>query len=48
MANLLSPLEACKIDLFAAEDELREKYPLALAERVLRLREMYNYWLANP
>lgn len=48
MANLLSPLEACKVDLFAAETELREKYPLALAERVLRLREMYNYWLANP
>ena len=48
MPNLLSPLEACKVDLFAAEDELREKYPLALAERVLRLREMYNYWLANP
>lgn len=48
MPNLLSPLEACKIDLFAAEDELRDKYPAALAERVLRLREMYNYWLANP
>ena len=48
MPNLLSPLEACKVDLFAAEDELRDKYPVALAERVLRLREMYNYWLANP
>lgn len=48
MPNLLSPLEACKVDLFAAEDELRDKYPLVLAERVLRLREMYNYWLANP
>lgn len=48
MASLSSPLEACKVDLFAAEDELRDKYPLALAERVLRLREMYNYWLANP
>lgn len=48
MPNLLSPLEACKVDLFAAEDELRDKYPAALAERVLRLREMYNYWLANP
>lgn len=48
MAFLLSPLEACKIDLFASESELRDKYPLALAERVLRLREMYNYWLANP
>lgn len=48
MPNILSPLEACKIDLFASESELREKYPLALAERVMRLREMYNYWLANP
>lgn len=48
MPNIISPLEACKIDLFAAEDELRDKYPVALAERVLRLREMYNYWLANP
>lgn len=48
MPNLLSPLDACRVDLFASEDELREKYPLALAERVMRLREMYNYWLANP
>ena len=48
MANLLSPLDACKVDLFASETELREKYPVALAERVMRLREMYNYWLANP
>lgn len=48
MPNLLSPLDACRVDLFASECELREKYPLALAERVMRLREMYNYWLANP
>lgn len=48
MANTLSTLDACKVDLFASEDELREKYPLAFAERVMRLREMYNYWLANP
>lgn len=48
MANTLSPIEACKIDLFASADELRAKYPLPLAERVMRLREMYNYWLANP
>lgn len=48
MANLPSPLEACKVDLLASDDELREKYPLALAERVMRLREMYNYWLSNP
>lgn len=48
MPNLLSPLDACRVDLFASEDELLEKYPRALAERVMRLREMYNYWLANP
>ncbi|WP_289769197.1 hypothetical protein [Muribaculum intestinale] len=48
MANLPSPLEACKVDLFADESELREKYPVAIAARVMRLREMYNYWLANP
>ncbi|MBD5258464.1 MAG: hypothetical protein K2L73_02220 [Muribaculaceae bacterium] len=48
MPKLLSPLEACKVDLFASEAELHEKYPVALAERVMRIREMYNYWLANP
>lgn len=46
--NLPSPLEACKVDLLSSDEELREKYPAALAERVMRLRDMYNYWLANP
>lgn len=48
MSGPLSPLEACKLDLLSSDEELREKYPVALAERVMRLREMYNYWLANP
>ena len=48
MSKLPSPIDACRLDLFTAEDELREKYPVALAERVLRLRETYNYWLSNP
>lgn len=48
MANIPSPLEACKVDLLASDEELHEKYPPALAERVMRLREMYNYWLCNP
>ena len=38
MSKLPSPIDACRLDLFTAEDELREKYPVALAERVLRLR----------
>ena len=45
---LPSPLEACKLDLLTSDAELLEKYPVALAERVSRLRDMYNYWLANP
>lgn len=49
MAGLIiSPLEACRLDLFASEEELRDKYPTLLAERVMRLRDMYNYWLSNP
>lgn len=48
MANLPSPLEACKMDLLSSDDELRAKYPPAIAERVMRLREVYNYWLSNP
>lgn len=48
MGNIPSPLEACKLDLLSSDDELREKYPPALAARVMRLREMYNYWLSNP
>lgn len=48
MASLPSPLEACKADILASDDELKEKYPLSIAERVMRLREMYNYWLSNP
>lgn len=48
MANLPSPLEACKLDLLASDDELLAKYPAHIAERVMRIREMYNFWLSNP
>lgn len=48
MANIPTALEACRLDLFTSDAELREKYPAALAERVMRLREMHNYWLSNP
>lgn len=47
MANI-SPLEACKQDLLSSDLEIRGKYSPTLADRVIRLREMYNYWLANP
>ena len=45
---LPSALDACKVDLFASDEDLRQKYPVAFAERVMRIRDMYNYWLANP
>ena len=48
MAAIPSALEACKVDLLLPDDELRAKYPLPLADRISRLRDMYNYWLANP
>ncbi len=48
MGQMTNPLEACKADLFTDEDELRERYAPAVAERVMRIREMYNTWLANP
>ncbi|MDE5850542.1 MAG: hypothetical protein K2H38_10400 [Muribaculaceae bacterium] len=41
-------LDSCKLELFSDESEIRDKYPLAMAERILRIREMYNYWLSSP
>lgn len=46
--QLPSAIDACRTDLFTPEEELRERYPAAFAERILRIRDMYNYWLANP
>ena len=40
-------LEICSKDLFTAEDELLEKYNAEQAQRVLRLRDMYNYYISN-
>lgn len=45
---LPSTLDACKVDIFSSDDELKSKYPAAFAERIMRIRDMYNYWLANP
>lgn len=35
-------------DFFTAEDELRKLFPAASVERVLRLRELYNWVISNP
>lgn len=44
----MTALDACKLDIFSSDVEIKNKYPPALADRVIRIREMYNYWLANP
>lgn len=41
-------LEVCRNDLFTKEDELRQAYPQILVDKVLRVRDMYNWCIANP
>lgn len=41
-------LELCCSDLFTKEDELRQAYPQLLVDKVLRVRDMYNWCIANP
>ncbi len=41
-------IEVCRVELFSKESELRERYPQALVDKVLRVREMYNWFIANP
>ncbi len=43
-----SALEVCRTDLFTKEVELQEKYPQVLVDKVLRIREMYNWFISNP
>ena len=41
-------LDICRKDLFANEDKLREQYPEVIVLRVLRIRDMYLWTVANP
>lgn len=41
-------LELCRSDLFTKEDKLRQAYPQLLVDKVLRVRDMYNWCIANP
>lgn len=43
-----SALEICRTDLFTKEVELQERYPQVLVDKVLRIREMYNWFISNP
>ena len=41
-------LEVCRVDLFTAKNELEEQYPAVIVACVLRIREEYNWFIANP
>ncbi len=43
-----SALDVCRTDLFTKEDDLRQRYPQNVADKVLRVREMYNWFISNP
>lgn len=41
-------IEVCRTDLFTKESELLERYPQPIVDKVLRVREMYQWYIANP
>lgn len=47
MANR-DTLEICRFDLFSSQEELDERYTEDVVARILRIREEYNWFIANP
>ena len=41
-------IEICRRDMFTAESELMQKYNPEQAQRIIRLRDMYTWFLSNP
>lgn len=41
-------LEVCRTELFTKEAELAERFPPDVVNKVLRVREMYNWYISNP
>lgn len=41
-------IEACKLDLFSDKADLEKRYPPVLVSRIIRIRDMYSYFMANP
>ena len=46
--SMPNAIEVCRADLFTRQDELQQRYPQQIVEKVLRVREMYNWFIANP
>ena len=43
-----SAREGCRTELFTKVEDLQQKYPQTLVDKVVRVREMYNWFLSNP
>lgn len=41
-------IEVCRAELFTPTEELRGRYPENIIDKLMRVREMYNWFLANP
>ena len=41
-------IEVCRADLFTKEAELQQRYPQVIVDKVLRVREMYQWFISNP
>ncbi|MGM9800043.1 MAG: hypothetical protein ACI30M_05105 [Muribaculaceae bacterium] len=41
-------IEVCRTELFTKVEDLQQKYPQTLVDKVVRVREMYNWFLSNP
>ena len=48
MKDKVKPIDACRLDLFTNEDELREKYTEPIVLRIIRIRDEYNWFLSYP
>jgi len=44
----LSTIDICREDLFTPKEELEERYTAVIVARIIRIREEYNWFLANP
>lgn len=45
---LPNSIDICKKDLFTKKEELEKLYPQKIVDKVLRVREMYNWFIGNP
>ena len=43
-----SAIDVCRTELFTKVEDLQQKYPQTIVDKVVRVREMYNWFLSNP